>query len=105
MKEAQLKYTRFNYWVWHYLPPCKEIVKLITAAEDGKLSLWKRLIMKIHIRACASCENFLNQLKFLRRAVRTGDEKLLTEEDTSVKLSDEARERIKNKLKSSTLAL
>jgi hypothetical protein len=100
MKEAQIKKTRFNFWVWRNLPPCKEIVKLITAAEDGKISLWNRLIMKIHIRACPPCENFLKQLKFLRRALLSRAEKDC-EENPSVKLSDDARERLKNALKSS----
>ena len=100
MKEVQIKKTKFNFWVWHNLPPCKDIVKLITASQDGKLSLWNRLIMKIHIRACAPCENFLDQLKFLRRALHKHDEQV-SAENSPIKLSDEARERMKEKLKSS----
>ena len=99
MKEIQIKKTRFNVWVWRNLPPCKEIVKLITAAQDSKLSLYNRIIMKIHIRSCKPCENFLNQLKFLRRALHIYDEKDSGENPT-IKLSDEAREQIKKALKS-----
>lgn len=105
MKEVQVKKTRLNKWIWRNLPDCKEIVKLITASQDGRLSLFNRIIMKIHLHSCQPCVNFLNQLKFLRRAMQKGGAKILTEEDTSVRLSDEARERLKNKLKSSTPAL
>lgn len=100
MKETQVKKTRFNIWVWHNLPPCKEIVKLITASLDGKLSLWKTFVMKLHIFTCPPCRNFLSQLKFLRRALPNYDAQV-ADETSPVKLSDEARERLKNKLKSS----
>lgn len=99
MKETQVKKTRFNIWAWHNLPPCKEIVKLITASLDGKLSVWKTFIMKLHLFTCPPCQNFLSQLKFLRCALPIHDEKI-ADENSSVKLSDEARERLKNKLKS-----
>ena len=100
MKEVQIKKTKFNILIWRNLPSCKEIVKLITASQDGKLSLWNRLIMNIHIRSCRPCQNFLKQLKFLRFALRNHDERN-TDETSSVKLSDEARKRMKERLKSS----
>lgn len=103
MKEAQVKHTKFNLLVWRNLPPCKEIVKIITASLDGKVSLRNRIIMKIHLLSCNPCVNFLKQLKFLRSALSAGEEKLLPVE-SSAKLSDEARERLKNTLKSSIMA-
>ncbi len=56
--------------------------------------------MKIHIHSCRPCQNFLKQLKFLRFALHNHDEKM-TDETSSVKLSNEARERMKERLKSS----
>ena len=103
MKEAQVKHTKFNLWVWRNLPECKEIVKIITASLDGKISLRDRIVMKIHLLSCNPCVNFLKQLKFLRRALLGSDEKLLPAE-SSAKLSDDARARFKNALKSSITA-
>ena len=103
MKEAQVKHTKFNLFVWRNLPPCKEIVKIITASLDGKVSLRDRIIMKIHLLSCNPCVNFLKQLKFLRSSLSGSDEKL-TLAESSAKLSDEARERLKNALKSSIMA-
>jgi hypothetical protein len=103
MKEAQVKHTKFNLWIWRNLPPCKEIVKIITASLDGKVSLRDRIIMKIHLLSCNPCVNFLKQLKFLRQVLSGNDEKL-TLIESSAKLSDEARARLKNTLKSSLIA-
>lgn len=103
MKEAQVKHTKFNVWVWRNLPQCKEIVKIITASLDGKISLRNRIVMKIHLLSCNPCVNFLKQLKFLRSAISGGEENL-TSAESPEKLSDVARERLKNALKSSITA-
>lgn len=104
MKETQVKKTRFNVWAWHNLPPCKVIVKWITAAEDGRLSLYKTIVMKIHLFSCRPCVNFLKQLKFLRRAMHECGDNLAPPENEDAKLSDAARERLKNAIKSSATA-
>jgi Putative zinc-finger len=101
MKEAQVKHTKFNIWIWRNLPPCREIVKLITASLDGKLSWRKKILMKIHLLSCDPCVNFLKQLKFLRGVLRPDCSDKLVSKESTPKLSDESRERIKNALKSS----
>ncbi len=100
MKETQVKKTKINVWIWRNLPHCKEIVKIITASLDGKISLRKKIIMKIHLFSCPPCRNFLEQLKFLGKALRESG-KNLAGIKPDAKMSEEARERIKKVLKSS----
>ena len=101
MKETQVKHTKFNVWIWRNLPPCREIVKLITASLDGKLSWREKIIMKIHLLSCNPCVNFLKQLKFLRGVLQHDCDDKFVAEESAPKLSDKSRERIKNALKSS----
>ena len=86
---------------WRYLPPCKDIVKIISASLDRKLTLRERLIMKLHLAACEPCVRYLDQSKLLSTAAQTIDEELKNDLYAG-RLSDDARERIKNILKASS---
>jgi hypothetical protein len=103
MKEANVKHTKFNLWVWRKLPECKQMVKIITASLDDKLSWREWLLMKIHLLSCDPCINFLKQIRFIRSVLHHSDEKL-GQEDASVKLSDDARTRLKDALEASNEA-
>lgn len=98
MKEAKLKFTKFNYWVWRNLPSCREIVKLITASMDARISWREWVVMKVHLFSCDSCINFLKQVKFIRSVLRQGDQGL-DHANSDVRLSDDARTRLKDTLK------
>lgn len=99
MKEANVKHTKFNLLVWRNLPKCKEMVKIITASLDEKLSWREWILMKIHLLSCDPCINFLKQIKFIRTALGRSDEHL-GQKDTSVHLSEDARKRMKEALNS-----
>jgi hypothetical protein len=99
MKEAHVKHTKFNLWVWRNLPKCQEMVKIITASIDDKLSWREWVLMKVHLLSCDPCINFLKQIKFIRTALSYSDERL-GQDDKSVKLSNEARARMKEALES-----
>ena len=91
----------FNVAAWTSLPPCKDIAKIISASLDRKLTLRERIILKLHLAACELCVRYLNQSQLLRSAAHSIDEDL--ESDLYAKrLSDDARERIKNILKASS---
>lgn len=83
--------------IWRKLPECKEIVKIITASMDEKLSWREWIVMKIHLLSCDPCVNFVKQLRFIRAALRHSDERI-GQQDTSIKLSDDARSRLKKAL-------
>jgi hypothetical protein len=90
----------FNVAAWTYLPPCKEIVKIISASLDRRLTLRERMILKIHLMACKPCANYLEQSHILSHAAHHIDDDLKNEL-YSGHLSDEARDRIKNILRAS----
>jgi len=97
MKEAKVKHTKFNLLVWRRLPECKEMVKIITASMDAKLSWREWVLMKIHLLSCDPCVNFIKQLRLIRAVLQRGDDKLV-ETETEVKLSEDSRARIKRAL-------
>lgn len=96
----KLKRT-FNVAAWTYLPPCKEIVKIISASLDRKLTVRERVILRLHLAACEPCVRYLDQSKLLSTAAHTMDEELKNDLYAG-RLSDDARERIKNILKASS---
>lgn len=98
MKEAKLKFTKFNDWVWRKFPACKEVVKLVTASMDGPLTLREKFVMKLHLYSCDSCINFLTQVKFIRSTLRHGHTGL-DQQNSNIRLSDDARDRIKRAVK------
>lgn len=102
MKEAKVKHTRFNLFVWRKLPACREMVKIITASMDSKLSWRDWLTMKLHLLACDPCVNFLKQLKFIRTALGQSDENLAAAQQ--ITLTPAARDRIKDALDSANPA-
>ncbi len=99
MKESKVKHTKFNLWVWQNLPKCRDVVKTITASMDAKLSWREWIVLKIHLLSCDPCVNFLKQIKFIRGTLQEGGHKLV-EGDSSVKLSENARARLKEALTS-----
>jgi hypothetical protein len=91
----------FNVAAWTYLPPCKEIVKIITASLDRKLTIRERIVLKLHLAACKPCVHFLDQSHLLSSAAHTMDPDLKNDLYAG-RLSDDARDRIKNMLKASS---
>ena len=91
----------FNVAAWTYLPPCKEIVKIITASLDRKLTIRERMILKLHLAACKPCVHFLDQSHLLSSTSKTMEPELKNDLYAG-RLSDDARERIKNMLKASS---
>src|SRR6185369_12142424 len=89
-----------NLFILRTLPPCKEIVKIVSASLDRKLTLRERTVMRLHLVACKPCVRYMEQSRFLGTAASQLDENLKDELFTG-KLSDEARDRIKDLLKAS----
>jgi hypothetical protein len=90
----------FNIAVWRYLPPCKEIVRTASDSLDRKLSLRERIVMKLHFWACLPCVRYFEQSKYIHGAMREFEENRAAELQQKG-LSDDARARLKDLLKSS----
>lgn len=49
---------------------CKEASRLMSEAQDRKLSLGQRLSLRTHLLICRGCANYQRQLGFLRLSLR-----------------------------------
>ncbi|MEO8042164.1 MAG: zf-HC2 domain-containing protein [Acidobacteriota bacterium] len=90
-----------NLFILRTLPPCKDIVKIVSASLDRKLTIRERAVMRLHLLACKPCVRYMEQSHFLSSAASQLDDNLKDDLFTG-RLSDEARDRIKNALKAST---
>ena len=78
---------------------CKEVSKLVSESLDRKISMWARMNMWMHLAMCGICWGFRKNLVLLQKmsrgyaiAIEAG------ETQSDVKLPDEARKRIKQRL-------
>jgi hypothetical protein len=104
MKESRLEKLKwaFIFWLARRLPDCKTMTPILGESLDRKLSLREKLTSKLHLFTCQACANYLKQVKFLREAIHIQEKIFTKEKDFSdSKMSIEAKERIKNALKSS----
>ncbi|MDE1943831.1 MAG: zf-HC2 domain-containing protein [Betaproteobacteria bacterium] len=49
---------------------CKEATTLMSRGMDGKLTLWQKAGLRLHLMACDGCTHFSRQIGFLREALR-----------------------------------
>jgi hypothetical protein len=47
---------------------CREVTRLVLEGEDRELPLGERLRVQLHMRICAACPRFLEQVEFMRGA-------------------------------------
>lgn len=79
---------------------CKNITPLFSESLDRKLSLKKKIEMKLHLFTCQACVRYVHQIKFLREAVQKQAEQIDNETSSEKKLSDSAKERMIDALRS-----
>jgi hypothetical protein len=81
---------------------CKEVSSRVSESLDHRLPLYQRLLIRMHLLMCKYCARFRRQVKFLREICRSYhlDE---SAKDPAVNLPPDARERIRQALKSSSL--
>jgi len=53
-----------------HLLMCKDVSRLLSQAEDRRMSWWQSWRMRMHLSVCDKCTRFAAQLRFLRRAMR-----------------------------------
>lgn len=49
---------------------CKDATRLMSEAQDRKLSVAEKLRLEMHLAMCNGCRNFRRQMNFLRAACR-----------------------------------
>ena len=80
-------------------PNCKTAARLQSEALDHKLPLRRRFGLRVHLLLCKWCRRYRKQVSFLRHAAHEHPDEMT--EPVPEKLSDEARERIRQKLHAS----
>jgi hypothetical protein len=49
---------------------CKEASRAISQLQDGHVSLWLRLRIRLHLMWCDACKSFERQMRFLHVAMQ-----------------------------------
>ena len=80
------------YWLARRLPDCKTITPTIGESLDRKLSLREKIVMRLHLWTCDKCANYLEQIKFLSKAMDKHEEKLTEKENHSAVLNSDAKD-------------
>jgi len=78
-------------------PGCKTAARLKSEALDHKLPLRQRFGLRVHLLLCKWCRRYGTQITFLRCSAHEHPDEMT--EPVPQKLSDEARERIKKRLR------
>ena len=90
------------FWLARRLPDCKTIAPKLGESLDRKQSLRERLTIKLHLLTCDYCKRYLKQIVFLKEAMHVHGEKALADESVSTfVLSDDSKQRIKDRLRAS----
>ena len=74
---------------------CEKAARLSSESHDRQLTLRERVSLRFHLMGCRLCSRYTHQLKFLRGACEHIDE----EPAGNAQLSDDARDRIRQRLK------
>lgn len=53
-----------------HMVSCKEVSRLLSQAEERRLTLFERVKLRLHLRVCAACARFARQLRFMRQALQ-----------------------------------
>jgi predicted anti-sigma-YlaC factor YlaD len=84
----------------HWMFRCDEVSKKVSQGMDTPLSLWARILIRMHLWMCRHCRRVYGQLHQLRRMSRFEDADASDcPPDLPDALSPEARERIKEKVR------
>ncbi len=75
------------------------MVPVMSESLERRLGLVERTKLRLHLLVCAWCARYLKQIKLLRQAVSQRDS--ANDSASRLKLTDEARQRISDSLRSS----
>ena len=89
-----------RYFLLRRLPTCKQMAPVMSESLERRLILRERAALKLHLWVCVWCVWYLENLRTMRSALRAraAHEAEADEVESAVKLSEEARERIRRAL-------
>ena len=89
-----------RYWLLRRLPACKETVEVISESMERPLTLREKFLLKLHMAVCSWCQWYMEHLLTLRETLRTQTTEPPEANFSSPGLPSDARERIRQRLKS-----
>ncbi|HEX5539542.1 MAG TPA: zf-HC2 domain-containing protein [Methylophilaceae bacterium] len=82
-----------------YMLSCKQASQLVSQSFDRPISVRERLALGFHLMICKFCRRFARQLLQISRAIHSLTRHM--EQDESLQLSPQAKQRIVESLESS----
>lgn len=79
------------------LPPCNLMTPLFSASLERPLSIREKVTVQLHLFTCAACRRYVEQIRRMREILKLQPEAEVFAEP-AVRLSDDARRRIKSAL-------
>jgi hypothetical protein len=93
---ANLK-LKIKQWISSKAEECRAVAPLYSFARDRKLLLWEKVRVRFHLLTCSACANYVTNLQYMHDVFHTQSERIEAEK-LPVTLSEEAKERIKERL-------
>ena len=94
--------AKLKQWLAMKTEDCKNVSPLFSYALDRKLSLIEKLRVRLHLYTCGACLNYVSNLKFMHEVFHA-QEICFENEKIHTSLSSEAKERIKEKLRTQNI--
>ncbi|HEX8179167.1 MAG TPA: hypothetical protein VF525_06435 [Pyrinomonadaceae bacterium] len=88
-----------RYFLLRRLPACKQMTVLMSESLERPLTLAERVQLRLHLWVCIWCVWYLEQLQLLRATMRARPEAADDSAASPLRLSPDARERIKRALR------
>ncbi|HMS41746.1 MAG TPA: zf-HC2 domain-containing protein [Pyrinomonadaceae bacterium] len=89
--------SKLKEWLAMKTADCKTVSPLFSNELDRKLSISEKFRVRLHLFTCGACLNYVSNLKFMREVFRSQEENL-ENGNSGIRLSPEAKKRIKQKL-------
>jgi hypothetical protein len=101
MKQGTIEKIKraFIFWLARRLPDCKTIAPKLGESLDCKLSLKTRITLKLHMLTCRPCARYFEQIKYLSDAMHDCEERLVNDDNRSLKLSIDIKETLKDRIR------
>jgi len=78
---------------------CDHVTELVSESQDRPLTYRQRLSLWLHLWTCQACRLFQKQVRLLRKSVKAYNRNQMSADFAQTPgLSDDARDRIKQKL-------
>jgi hypothetical protein len=92
-----------RWFLLHRLPTCEAILPVLSQSLERRLGLRERIVVYFHLLVCVWCQWYLDHLMMLSSTAREyGRAERAEDLSASARLAEEARERIRKRLRAAS---